>query len=233
MTAPNIRAKEISSGHGDRLIRVLAANQKTKGFNATTFSEIEIERVMEIDEDRSALVLRSGVEIPVAIPYEQLEQKIYQPNFRNDGLVLDLRDVTGEVAQAKPPPANDSAEPKIGDRMPDGTVFAGISPESNKPMFATPVDAPLTMNFNKAAENAAQLDAHGHQDWRVPTKAELNVLFNNRAAISGFNVTGSAPAGWYWSASHGHEWSAWGQRFSDGYQFINFKDDHLAVRFVR
>ena len=105
------------------------------------------------------------------------------------------------------PVANDdgkaaaSAEPKIGDKMPDGTVFAGISPDTNKPMYATPADASLTMKFNEAQEYAAKLDAHGHKDWRVPTKAELNVLFNNRAAIGGFNVTGSYPAGWYWSAS--------------------------------
>src|SRR5260370_41766213 len=53
------------------------------------------------------------------------------------------------------PAANDhakpqSTEPKIGDRMPDGTVYAGISPDSGKAMYATPTDAPLTMK-SKAA----------------------------------------------------------------------------------
>ena len=55
------------------------------------------------------------------------------------------------------------AEPKIGDRMPDGTIFAGISPDTNKPMYATPADASLTMTFNNAQKFAAKLDAHGHQ----------------------------------------------------------------------
>jgi len=126
-----------------------------------------------------------------------------------------------------------SAEPKIGDKMPDGTVFAGISPETNKPMYATPADASLTMTFNDAKGYAAQLDAHGHKDWRVPTKAELNVLFNNRAAIGGFDVTGSYPAGWYWSASPYYLWNAWGQRFSDGCQHNYDKGNHSAVRCVR
>jgi hypothetical protein len=125
------------------------------------------------------------------------------------------------------------AEPKIGDKMPDGTVLAGISPDTNKPMYATPTDASLTMKFKEAQEYAAKLDAHGHQDWRVPTKAELNVLFNNRAAIGGFNVTGSDPASWYCSASPGSEWDAWDQRFSDGYQNNNYKGSHSAVRCVR
>ena len=117
--------------------------------------------------------------------------------------------------------------------MPDGTVFAGISPDTKKKMYATPADASLTMTFNEATEYAAKLDAHGHQDWRLPTKAEMNVLFNNRAAIGGFNVSGSYPAGWYWSASPGYIWGAWGQRFSDGYQYYTFKDNHSAVRCVR
>jgi hypothetical protein len=63
-------------------------------------------------------------------------------------------------------------------------------------MYATPADAPLS-TFNKAKEYAAKLVAHGHQDWRVPTKNELNVLFHNHAVIGGFSVTGSYPAGWY------------------------------------
>jgi len=232
MTQPSPIAKELSSSHGERLIRVLIANPKSKGFNPTTFPETEIERVMGISEDRSALVLRSGAEIPVALPYEELEQKIYERDFRTDGPVLDLRNVTGEAAKPKAP-ANTNQAPTPGDKMPDGTVFAGISPDTNKPMYTTPADASLTMKFNEAQEYATKLDAHGHKDWHVPTKAELNVLFNNRAAIGGFNVTGSPPAGWYWSASPYYDWNAWGQQFSDGYQYINPKVNHSAVRCVR
>jgi Protein of unknown function (DUF1566) len=122
---------------------------------------------------------------------------------------------------------------KIGDKMPDGTIFAGVSPDTGKAMYATPADASLTMTFNEAKEYAAKLDAHGHQDWRVPTKGELNVLFNNRAAIGGFNTGGSGPASWYWSASPSHEWTAWGQRFSGGEQLNFNKDNHSSVRCVR
>ena len=53
----------------------------------------------------------------------------------------------------------DPPEPKIGDKMPDGTVLAGISPDTNKPMYATPADASSTMTFNQAREYAAKLDA--------------------------------------------------------------------------
>jgi hypothetical protein len=123
--------------------------------------------------------------------------------------------------------------PQIGEEMPDGTIYAGISPVTNKPMYAAPADASLTMTFNQAKEYAAQLDAHGHQDWRVPTKEELKVLFNNRAAVGGFNLSGADPAGWYWSSSQLFKWNAWGQRFSDGFQNSYLKDDHSSVRCVR
>jgi hypothetical protein len=60
-------------------------------------------------------------------------------------------------------------------------------------MYATPADASMTMEFNQAKGYAQGLNtqkAYGHDDWRVPTSAELNVLFNNRAAIGGFDMSG-------------------------------------------
>src|SRR5262249_19594334 len=47
--------------------------------------------------------------------------------------------------------ANDS-EPQIGDKMADGTIYAGISPDTGKKMFTTPADAPLTMRWKKAVD---------------------------------------------------------------------------------
>src|SRR5579884_2017083 len=126
-----------------------------------------------------------------------------------------------------------AAEPKPGDRMPDGTIFAGISPDTNKPMYTTPADAPLTMRWKEAMKYAANLEAYGHQDWRVPSKAELNTLFNNRAAIGGFNATGSDPAGWYWSSTEGNNGCGWAQRFNDGNHGWDDKNFDSSLRCVR
>ena len=103
--------------------------------------------------------------------------------------------------------------------MPDGTIYAGISPDTGKAMYTTPQDAPLTMKWKTAMDYAESLNAHGHQDWRVPTKAELNVLFNNRAAIGGFDKSGPDPAGWYWSSTEYGKTGAWNQYFGEGYLF--------------
>ena len=140
------------------------------------------------------------------------------------------------------PAASDStpaqaADRKPGDRMPDGTIFAGISPDTGRPMYAAPADAPLTMKWKAAMKYAAKLDAYGHHDWRVPTKAELNVLYENRdkGALKGtFNVTGSHPAGWYWSSTEiDYGYYARGQHFSDGDQGWYGKGDDSSLRCVR
>ncbi len=81
-------------------------------------------------------------------------------------------------------------------------------------------------------EYAAKLDAHGHTDWRAPTKGELNVLFRNRTAIGGFDESGSDPAGWYWSSSPDLS-LAWGQRFNDGHQGNGTRNLASSLRCVR
>jgi len=148
----------------------------------------------------------------------------------NDDIAIFPPVASGDVSQLLPAT---KAEPKPGDRMADGTVYAGISADTNKPMYTTPADAPLTNTFNQAQKYAAKLDAHGRQDWRVPTKGELNVLYNNRAAIGGFNETGSHPAGWYWSSRQNDDFIAWDQRFSDGNQYYYYKTLESSLRCVR
>jgi hypothetical protein len=120
----------------------------------------------------------------------------------------------------------------IGTVMPDGTIYAGISPDTGRPMFTTPKDAPLTMTVGQAAMYAKDLDAHSHRDWRVPTKVELNVLFQNRAAINDPKEGRHSERGWYWSSSRCFS-TAWAQRFSDGIQYDNTRDVRSALRCVR
>jgi uncharacterized protein DUF1566 len=145
--------------------------------------------------------------------------------FRNPG-----KDESIEAAKRR---QNDV---QVGDAMPDGTIYAGISPDSHKPMYTTPWDAPGTYNFNEAAKYASRLDAHGHHDFHAPSKGELSVLWENRdkGKLAGtFNVTGSNPAGWYWSSSPNGIDYGWAQHFSDGFQF-NYGRDHVSsLRCVR
>jgi hypothetical protein len=133
-----------------------------------------------------------------------------------------------------------SATREPGDRMPDGTIFAGLSPETGKQMFAMPADAGVTMTFNEAAKYAKKLNAEktfGHDDWRVPTKAELNVLFENRdkGVLKGtFNLAGSNPSGWYWADAPYIDIGAYCQRFSNGLPVFNdLRGGSSSLRCVR
>ena len=133
--------------------------------------------------------------------------------------------------------AEAAANPKIGDAMPDGTIYVGISPTTNKPMYAALADAPVSMDFNAAAEYAKSLEVGAKKDFRVPSKEELNVLFENRekGALKGtFNLTGLFPAGYYWSSTPNFDDYAYGQRFSDGAQLDFFtRGFDSSVRCVR
>jgi len=126
---------------------------------------------------------------------------------------------------------------KIGDKMPDGTIYAGISPTMYRPMYTTPADAPLAA-LNNSWAYAKNLDAYGHRDWYVPSKDELNVLFNNRAAIGGFNLTGENIAGRYWSTteeqgkSGGDGWY-FSQQFNHGAQDADLQYGQHSLRCVR
>jgi hypothetical protein len=71
---------------------------------------------------------------------------------------------------------------------------------------------------------------------RVPSKEELDQLYEaqDKGALKGtFNVTGSYPAGWYWSSRANIFDYAWAQRFSDGFQVNYDKRNDSSLRLVR
>lgn len=76
-----------------------------------------------------------------------------------------------------------------------------------------------------AAKLCDDLVLNGYEDWYLPSKDELNLMYKN---IGGFS--GPAP---YWSSSeHGSD-RAWSMSFSNGYQGFNDKSLLLYVRAVR
>lgn len=132
-----------------------------------------------------------------------------------------------------------AAEPKIGDAMPDGSIFAGISPDTGRKMFVAPEDS-LCSSFNNVARKVAQMNAQpylGHADWRIPSKAELQVLYDNRnvGALAGtFDDSGSFTRGWYYSSTQATGASAfWQQRFNDGAQNYFHESASASLRCLR
>jgi Protein of unknown function (DUF1566) len=137
--------------------------------------------------------------------------------------------VSGAVAQQQQTPGN---------KMPDGTIYAGADYFSGKAIYTTPHDAPLEMTFNQAINYCANLDAHGHRDWRLPASGELDEMFKNRATIGGFDLSPSDDSGWYWSSQRADEDEgrlklAAVRHFSDGNRRLNFTFMLAPVRCVR
>jgi hypothetical protein len=136
---------------------------------------------------------------------------------------------------------------QVGDEMDDGTIYAGFSPDTGKAMYATPVDAPLTYTFNEAADYARQLNAQkflGHDDWRVPSQGELNVLFNHVAVTDRRKQHDTGIRGWvaallvdssrwYWSASRSVVFGVTVQDFNSGRKGNIPKDGFAHLRCVR
>jgi hypothetical protein len=122
--------------------------------------------------------------------------------------------------------------------MPDGTIYAGFSPDTQKPMYAAAEDTPVTVTFNRAAEWAAELEVCGYKDWRVPTKEELNVLYQNKdeGFLKGtFNKYTETGVSQYWSSTPVKNAAnfAYDQNFFCGRCDWEKKKSLAAVRFVR
>ena len=80
-----------------------------------------------------------------------------------------------------------------------------------------------------AAKLCKDFDFAGYRDWFLPSKDELNKLYENRALIGGFSNE------IYWSSSESADDSenAWAQSFSNGVQSEDNKGSAHRARAVR
>jgi len=68
----------------------------------------------------------------------------------------------------------------------------------------------------------------GFTDWFLPSKEELNVLYNQRALLNGLDAASA-----YWSSSEKSNASAWNQNLNDGTPSFDGKQHPLNVRVIR
>jgi hypothetical protein len=86
-----------------------------------------------------------------------------------------------------------------------------------------------TGESDKAAQLCDSLSIEGYDDWFLPSKDELDLMYKNLKA-KGLGEFGNT---WYWSSSEYSAFNAWTQRFSDGSQPNYTKPDMYSVRAVR
>jgi len=63
--------------------------------------------------------------------------------------------------------------------------------------------------------------------WRLPTKTELNIMYQNKESIGGFDFF------YYWSSTEYDNYEAWIHSFGSGYQSSYGKNSTFYVRAVR
>jgi hypothetical protein len=140
---------------------------------------------------------------------------------------------------------------ELGQKMADGSVYAGLTADGKQQIFAMPTDLKTkflksqVMTFNKAAERVTQLNAtnaFGHHDWQIPALDNLHILQKNqnegslKGTFKKVASSGSDYPVWYWSSTENRDSPSdvWNVRFSDGLEDWNHKDlIRLSCRPVR
>lgn len=83
--------------------------------------------------------------------------------------------------------------------------------------------------YHAAARYCDKLNWGGYQDWYLPNRFELNLIWIEKNNIPGLVDDGS----YYWSSTQYNSATAWVQIFSDGYQVFYNKLNTGKVRCVR
>jgi len=84
-------------------------------------------------------------------------------------------------------------------------------------------------NNQPAAQTCRQYRQGGYDDWFLPSKAELNLMYWNLKQQS----LGGLGSGWYWSSSNASNYYASTQSFGNGNQGDAYKSDVNSIRPIR
>lgn len=102
----------------------------------------------------------------------------------------------------------------------DGTA-SGTGAQNTADILAGCTDSGI------AAEIADSYSLNGYDDWFLPSKDELGLLYQQK------DVVGNFADNYYWSSTESGSGSAWSQHFFNGYWHASNKSDLDRVRAVR
>lgn len=94
-----------------------------------------------------------------------------------------------------------------------------------------------SMTHAAAAKACAELRLGGHDDWRLPTRAELLTLVDDTRYSPAIDTDAfpDTPNTWFWTSTGyaGDKAYAWVVDFGDGNSYIDRRADYHRVRAVR
>ena len=115
---------------------------------------------------------------------------------------------------------------KIGDNHAGGIIF--YLDGSGRGLVAAPEDQG-EYEWKEAKKACEELSLNGYDDWFLPSKDELNLMYENlhKKGLGGFTDYN------YWSSSESNNNGVWFQRFESGNQDFSVKYGYYMVRAVR
>ena len=123
----------------------------------------------------------------------------------------------------------DLKETTIGATYQGGKVFQWDDTTGKSGMISLEKDLPETYTWEGAKLACDNLSTNGYDDWRLPTREEIAVLYANRILVGGFK------SGYYWSLTsyEGDSGNAFFQSFVHGDRLTTKKSKPMFVRAVR
>lgn len=123
-------------------------------------------------------------------------------------------------------------EYKLGDTGPaGGLIFYDKGSYSNgwRYLEAAPVSTEQRLCWEEAIEYCKNMVHNGYNDWYLPSKDELNMMYENlhQRKLGGF------AASYYWSSSEANGYDAWLQYFLIGFQHYFNKFHNYRIRAAR
>ena len=118
------------------------------------------------------------------------------------------------------------SRPSTNGRAPMARNFRMSTPAPN-PTNAEASSRPASIvnryktNLMYSARFAQELACHQADDWFLPSKDELDLVFNNLKALD--TPIGDFDKGCYWTSSEYDNQNTWTEYFSDGQQFDRIK----------
>lgn len=119
-----------------------------------------------------------------------------------------------------------------------GTTIVGADGEAIGTGIQNTIDIETDCTSSgTAADICANLTIDGYSDWFLPSKSELNLMYENigNGNALGLGNVGNFTSNWYWSSTEEDSNSAWYQSFSNNFlqYFINKNNTYGDVRAIR
>ena len=87
-----------------------------------------------------------------------------------------------------------------------------------------PKESEIEANWDDARLYCFSLNIDGKTGWRLPTRKELNEIYNSN---NDFEIY------WYWASEEFDTVSAWTLTFTNGLRYEDYKDNYNYVRAIR